>query len=174
MQNLSILSVLLSSNHNLFKLQNSKEFLLAKSLSPLICTAKRVPTFTLRLCHHIRLFLLKHREDLIVVPLWQVVFINYPKSLIRSPIPTPYIHLTQSLNKGQKNQTMVRELSMVQVSHVGPCLAQLTHIQCWGHWSPCLGCGGAQSQKMGYFRTTSLDLAGLQNLLLGYFWVIWT
>ena len=82
--------------------------------------------------------------------------------------------LTQSLNKGQKNQTMVRELSMVQVAHVGPYQAQLTHIQCWGHWSPCWGCGGAQSQKMGYFRTTSLDLAGLQNLLLRYFWVIWT
>ena len=28
--------------------------------------------------------------------------------------------LTQSLIKGQKNHTMVRELSMVQVAHVGP------------------------------------------------------
>ena len=45
--------------------------------------------------------------------------------------------LTQSLNKGQKNQTMVRELSMVQVAYVGPYQAQLTHIQYWGHWSPC-------------------------------------
>ena len=63
---------------------------------------------------------------------------------------------------------------MVQVAYVGPYQAQLTHIQCWDHWGPCWGCGGAQSQKMGYFLTTSLDLAGLQNLLLGNFWVIWT
>ena len=61
------------------------------------------------------------------------------------------LELTQSLNKGQKNHTMVRELSMVQVAQVGPYQAQLTHIQCWGHWGPCWGCGGAQSQKMGYF-----------------------
>ena len=38
------------------------------------------------------------------------------------------LELTQSLNKGQKNHTMVRELSMVLVAHVGPYQAQLAHI----------------------------------------------
>ena len=59
--------------------------------------------------------------------------------------------LTQSLNKRQKIRTMGRELSMVQVAYVGPYQAQLTHLPCWGHWGPCWGSGGVQSQKIGHF-----------------------
>ena len=60
-------------------------------------------------------------------------------------------NLTQSLNEGHGYHTMVRELSMVQVAHVGPPQVQLAHIPYWGHWGPCWGCGRGQSQKMGYF-----------------------
>ena len=44
--------------------------------------------------------------------------------------------LTQHLNKGHGYHTMVRELSMTQVAHVGPYQAQSTHIPSWGHWGP--------------------------------------
>ena len=60
-------------------------------------------------------------------------------------------YLTQSLNKRQKIRTMARELSMVQVAYVGLYQAQLTHLPCWGHWGPCWGSGGVQSQKIGHF-----------------------
>ena len=47
------------------------------------------------------------------------------------------LSLTQSLNKRQKNQTMVRELSMVQVAHVGPLQVMPSE--------------GVQSLKIGHF-----------------------
>ena len=59
--------------------------------------------------------------------------------------------LTQSLNKGHGYHTMVRELSMVQVAHVGPYQAQLTQIPCWGCGGPWCGSGGVQSMKIGHF-----------------------
>ena len=59
--------------------------------------------------------------------------------------------LTQSLNKRQKISTMVGELSMTQVAHVGPYQAQLAHIPCWGWWGPWGGSGGVQSLKIGHF-----------------------
>ena len=82
--------------------------------------------------------------------------------------------LTQSLNKRQKIRTMGRELSKVQVAYVGPYQAQLTHIPWWDHWGPWWGSGGVQSLKIGHFWTSFPDLAGLQNLVLRYFWVNWT
>ena len=82
--------------------------------------------------------------------------------------------LTQSLNKRQKIRTMVRELSMTQVAHVGPYQAQLAHIPCWGRWGPWGGSGGVQSLKIGHFWTFLPDFPGLQNQVLGYFWVNWT
>ena len=69
---------------------------------------------------------------------------------------------------------MVRELSMTQVAHVGPYQAQLAHIPCWGRWGPWGGSGGVQSLKIGHFWTFLPDFPGLQNQVLGYFWVKWT
>ena len=60
-------------------------------------------------------------------------------------------NLTQSLNKGQKICTMVRELSMTQVAHVGPYQAQIAHIPFWGREGPWGGSGGVQSLKIGHF-----------------------
>ena len=62
-----------------------------------------------------------------------------------------YFTLTQSLNKGHGYHTMVRELSMTQVAHVGPYQAQIAHIPCWGREGPWGGSEGVQSLKIGHF-----------------------
>ena len=69
---------------------------------------------------------------------------------------------------------MVRELSMTQVAHVCPYQAQLAHIPCWGRWGTWGGSGGVQSLKIGHLWTFLPDFPGLQNQVLGYFWVNWT
>ena len=58
-------------------------------------------------------------------------------------------YLTWSLNKRQTIRTMVREVLMFHMAHVGLPQAQIAQKYFWPWWSPCWGCGGVQSWKIG-------------------------
>ena len=60
-----------------------------------------------------------------------------------------YTYLTWSLNKRQTIRTMVQEVLMSHMAHVGLPQAQFAQKYFWPRWGPSWGCGGVQSWKIG-------------------------